>query len=172
MTEQAITLDTLSKAAEDLGAKRRALVLAAAEMETEVSAVRKRHMPTLRTLAQKVAAATDSLRSLVATVPALFAKPRSRKVADIQFGFRKGSGKIEWDDEDKVIARIRSKRPDLVATAIVSKESVSKEVIEQLTAAELKVLGIVIANTGDFAFVKAKDADTDALIKLALGEDG
>ena len=105
-------------------------------------------------------------------MPELFAKPRSRKVADIQFGFRKGSGKIEWDDEDKVIARIRSKRPDLVATAIVSKESVSKEVIEQLTAAELKVLGIVIANTGDFAFVKAKDADTDALIKLALGEDG
>ena len=34
------------------------------------------------------------------------------------------------------------------------------------------MLGIVIANTGDFAFVKAKDADTDALIKLALGEDG
>ena len=62
MTEQAITLDTLGKAAEDLGAKRRALVLAAAEMETEVSAVRKRHMPALRTLAQKVATATDSLK--------------------------------------------------------------------------------------------------------------
>jgi len=172
MSEQAVTLDLLSKTAEDLAGKRRALMLAAADMESEVTAVRKRHMPGLRSLALKVRSATDGLKVLVAKVPELFAKPRSRKVADIQYGFRKGSGKIEWDDEEKVIARIRSKRPDLVATAIVSKESVSKEAIEQLTAAELKALGITITGAGDAAYVKAKDADTDALIKLALGEEG
>ena len=166
-----ITLADLSALAETLATRRRELVAAAAEMETEISGVRRRHMKRLRTLAVSVKSLTDSLRALVEQAPSLFLKPRSRTMADIQYGFKKGRGRIEFDDEQKVIARIRSKRPDLVATAIVTKETVAKDVIAMLSAKELKELGVSVTEAGDAAYVKAKDADTDKLIAMALGEE-
>lgn len=169
--ERPVTLESLSAAAEDVAGRRRSLVAAAAEMDAEIAAVRKRHMPALRRLALSVKTATTTLRDLVSGAQSLFEKPKSRTVADIQYGFKKGRGRIEFDDEAKVIARIRAKRPDLVATAIVTKESVAKDVLDKLPVAELKALGVSVVEAGDAAFVKAKDADTDKLIALALGEE-
>ena len=164
------TLEQLSAGAERLGAKRRELVLAAAEMETDVAAVRKRHMPALRKIAIDVKALLAGLEGLVSNSSSLFTKPKSRIVADIQFGFRKGRGSISYDDEAKVITRIRKHCPELEATLIVTKESVAKDALGNLEGDMLRKLGITIVEAGDAAFVKAKDADTDELIKLALGE--
>ena len=164
------TLDDLSARAERLAARRRDLVLAAAEMETEVAAVRRKHIAGLRKIAIDVKAQLAGLQRLVAEAASLFAKPKSRTVADIQFGFRKGRGRIEFDDEAKVIARIRKLRPDLVATAIVTREAVDKDAIGNIPADELRKLGITIVEAGDAPFVKPKDSDTDELITLALAE--
>ncbi|MCX7366792.1 MAG: hypothetical protein NTV97_33950 [Alphaproteobacteria bacterium] len=156
------TLETLSSSAERLAQRRREMVEAATAMEIEVGEVRK--------IAIDVKAIASSLQGMVSRAGALFTKPKSRTVADIQFGFKKGRGSMEFDDEAKVISRIRKHLPHLADTAIVTKESVAKDVLNKLSGAELKLLGVSIVDPGDAAFVKAKDADTDELIALALGE--
>lgn len=165
------TLEQLSSNAERLAAKRRELVAAATDMEIEVLAVRKRHMPALRKLALDVKAMMTALEGMVGLAASLFEKPKSRTVADIQFGFRKGRGKLALDDEVKVIARIRRLLPDQADTLIQTKESVVKAALENLDGDTLKKLGVSITGAGNRAFVAPKDADTDELIALALGEE-
>ena len=164
------TLETLSSSAERLAQRRREMVEAATAMEIEVADVRKRHMPALRKIAIDVKAIASGLQDMVSRAGALFTKPKSRTVADIQFGFKKGRGSMEFDDEAKVISRIRKHLPHLADTAIVTKETVAKDVLNKLSGAELKLLGVSIVDPGDAPFVKAKDADTDELIALALGK--
>jgi phage host-nuclease inhibitor protein Gam len=165
------TLEQLSCEAERLAAKRRELVAAATDMEREVLAVRKRHMPRLRKIAIDVKAMLDALEGLVGCAASLFAKPKSRTVADIQFGWRKGRGSIQFDDEAKVIARIKAQRPDLIEMLITTKETVVKDALGNLGADVLRKLGISVVEAGDKPFVKPKDGDTDKLIALALGEE-
>lgn len=169
---KAVTLEDLAADADKLAGRRFEFLSAAADMEGEISEIRRKHMPRLRKLALAVKALTDALLAQVATAPALFVKPKSRRVQDLQYGWRKARGKIEFDDEQKVIARIRKLRPDLADTAIVVKETVDKDVIDGLPADELKRLGISITDAGDKPFVKSKSDDLDELLALALGEDG
>lgn len=165
------TIDSLSTNAERLATRRRELVQAAAAMDIAVAAVRKEHLPRLRKIAIDVKAMMTNLEDMVSRAGALFAKPKSRTVADIQFGFKKGRGKIEFDDEAKVIARIKAQRPDLVELLIATRETIVKDALGNLGADVLKKLGISVIEAGDAPFVKAKDADTDKLIALALGEE-
>jgi hypothetical protein len=165
------TLEQLSSTAERLAGKRRELVAAAAEMDLEVLAVRKKHMPALRRLATEVKEMMAKLESAVSSAVALFEKPKSRTVAEIQFGFKKGRGKIEFDDEEKVIARIRKHLPDQVDVLIQTKEAVVKDALGNLDGDMLRKLGVSITEAGNRPFVKPKDADTDQLIALALGEE-
>lgn len=167
-----VTYEDIASAAEELARRRHEFLSVSADLEKEMIAVRRRHMGKLRGLATVIQSTTDRLLGLVRSAPSLFVKPKSRVVSDIQFGWRKGRGRIRFDDEAKVIARIRKLRPDLAETAIVTKEAIDKDVIDGLDAGELKKLGIEVVDAGNAPFVKAKSDELDALIAMALGEEG
>jgi hypothetical protein len=124
------------------------------EMESEISRLLKPRLQKYFTLASAEGEKKAALLAAVHATPELFAKPRSRTLHDIKFGFRKNTGGLTWQDEDYVLRRIHKLFPTEAATYLHVTERPNKEALENLPAAELKKLGIEVGDTGDVAFVK------------------
>jgi len=124
------------------------------EMEAEISRLLKPKLQKYFALANVEGEKKAALLAAVQAAPELFTKPRSRTLHDIKFGFRKNTGGLTWEDEDYVLRRIHKLFPDEAAAYLHITERPNKEALENLSAIELKKLGIATGNTGDVAFVK------------------
>jgi hypothetical protein len=125
------------------------------EMEAEISRLLKPRLQRYFALANAEGEKKAALLAAVHAAPELFARPRSRTLHDIKFGFRKNTGGLTWQDEDLVLRRIHKLFPAEAAAAYLHiTERPNKEALENLSAAELRKLGIDVGDTGDVAFVK------------------
>ena len=118
--------------------------------------------------------AHDELEAAIEAAPESFVKPRTRAVDGVKFGLRKKPGRISFADEAKVIAAIRKKFPDRAEALIRTKESVDKEALKKMPAAELAMLGVTIADPIDEAVISVAESDADRLadaIKAFLPEE-
>lgn len=171
------TMEQIEAAAAKLAAARDALTQAHVVEEEEKAVITARHLPQIRRLTMQFKAHAEELQALVASAPSLFLKPKSQVLHAIRLGYRKGSGKIDFDDEDQVIARIRKLLPaDQADMLIVCTESVSKEALATLDVGDLKRLGCTVEDTNDVPFVRLADKESakviKALLKDATEEDG
>lgn len=119
-----------------------------------------------------VAAAKDAEAALRAAIEAgkdLFDKPRTRTFNGVKVGYAKSKGSIAWDDEDAVIKRIRKLLPaDQAELLIRVEESVHKPGVYDLTAGDLKRLGIEIEGAGDAVVIKDTASQVDKLVAALL----
>lgn len=146
-----------------------ALASHVAKLEAEIAAAKARHLDTIRLAAGRCSQLQADLEALIASRPHLFEKPRSMTLHGIRLGIQKGKGRVEYDDEEKLVARIRDVFSDDKAEALL--RTVSSPIIEalmQLPGDELKKLGVRIVSAGDQPFVKAADTETDKLVKMLL----
>ncbi len=150
--------------------KRRRLRDALQAMEHELSVIRRRHTSTIQQLAQTSSELVENLRKEVAANPELFVRPRSMTLHGIQIGFAKGSGKIDWDDDDQVVERIEKLFPDRVDQLIRTVKKPSSAGLELLDAKELARLGARVEDTGDMVIVRSKDGEIDKAIKKIIQE--
>ena len=126
----------------------------------------------LKQCVSRVSACKDEITDALASAPALFEKPRTRSFDGIKVGFRKQKGKVVLDDEPATILRIRERLPVEQAELLIRiKESVVKEAVNDLTAADLKRLGIRLTQDTDEPVINAARTDLDKLVD-ALLEDG
>jgi hypothetical protein len=162
-------MQQIEATAAKLGAARDALTEAHMAEEREKSAITKEHLPAIRKLTREFKAAAETLQALVAESQALFEKPKSRVLHAIALGFRKGSGKISFEDEDQVIKLMRKHlSADQVELLVVQTESVSKEALATLDVATLKKLGCTVEDTDDVPFVRLAEKESAKLIKALL----
>src|SRR3990172_3109329 len=117
------TMQEIEKLAEKLGLVRDTLTAEWLEEKEELTEIERKHIARMRKLSADFSTAYDRLIEAVAGAPGLFAKPKSVILHGIKLGYRKGSGKMEWDDDDTVIERIRKHAPDLVDVLIQKKKS-------------------------------------------------
>jgi hypothetical protein len=128
----------------------------------------KAEMPKLR---KALAAATEAESDLMAIIndsADLFTRPKSVIFHGIKVGFKKGAGKIEWDDPDHVVRLIKKHFAEQADVLIITSEKPAKDALANLTAAELKKVGVTIEDTGDVAFARAVDGAVDKLVKALL----
>lgn len=128
-------------------------------------------IPQIRAAAAAVMALEAVVSADIKARPDLFVKPRTMTFHGIKLGLKKGTGSIEWDDEAKVIERIRKHAEKLSVPAdvlIVVTESVSKEALERLPGDELKKLGVSLVDATDTVVLKAADTTVDKLVKAIL----
>lgn len=153
---------------------------ARAELGAEVDALRSRikaaqaeHRPELIARLDQAANARGALEVLLLGHAGLFEKPKTRQMHGIKVGFRKLPGKVEYaDGEDRVIERIRELLRGKARTLIAVKESVRKDLLADLAAADLAAIGASIIDCGDEVVIKAIDSDLDKLLKgLVADED-
>ena len=115
-----------------------------------------------------------ALEALIDISRGLFKRPRSIIISGITVGLRKATGKIEYDDEDAVIKRIKKLFQDAEEQAIYIKtvESLRKKNLESLDAATLKKLGVKVEDTGDVVLIKPVKSDIDKIVNAMLKGSG
>ena len=146
-------------------AKLRDIVIA---LEEAREALMKTELPKLR---RALAAASQSEAELIAIIndsADLFVKPKSVIFHGVKVGFQKGKGKIEWDDPDHVVKLIHKHFPEQADVLIVTTEKPAKDALGNLSASDLKRLGITIEDSGDVAFARPVDGAVDKLVKALL----
>lgn len=160
--------DPIEKAAKALRASRDVLTERAMALQDEIESATKRKLPGLRSAVAAVAQADADLKAAIQQAPLLFLKPRSVVLHGLKLGYQKGKGKIEWEDDAQVVKLVRRHFPEQFDVLCKTTEKPVKDALANLTAAELKKLGITVEDTGDVVFVKDSTASVDKLVKALL----
>lgn len=160
-----LDIETLAKAYAD----RRALLAdRLTALERDLNAIKSKHMKELKRHVALTAECHTELASAIDFSPELFDKPKTRILHGIKVGFRKGKGKIEWEDDAQLVALIKKKFPDFVDDLIITTEVPSATGLQELDAAELRKLGVTVEEAGEQVVVKAIESDVEKLVKALL----
>lgn len=137
-----------------------------------IEEIKRNYLPLLRgTLSAVAAAETEVLDAVRASPPSLWARSRTRIMHGIKVGWSKSRGKVTFDDEAKVIERMRKLLPsDQAALLIRVRESVHKPAVYDLTASDLRRLGISISDDCDVAVVKDIESELDRALEKLLAD--
>lgn len=136
-----------------------------AALERDLEEVKSKHLRGLKRQAGVVARAEASLVSAVEAAPDLFRKPRTITIHGIKVGLSLSPGRVEWDDEESVIAAIRRYRKDDLDVLLQSETSIRKDALRALPAGDLAKLGCRIEGAGDQVIVKRVAGDVEKLIQ-------
>lgn len=129
------------------------------------------HMPGIKSALHKAKEAEARLKAAIEDSPGLFEKPRTQIFHGIKIGYQKAKGSIEWDDVAAVIERIKKFFPDKADALIRVIEQPDKKALSELSAAELKKLGVVIMEAGDEILIRPVDSDVDKIVAALLKEN-
>lgn len=138
-------------------------------LQGEIEALQRRRLPAIRRRVGRAAEAKDRLRAAIEAVKDGFRRPRTQVFSGIRCGYAKQKGQVVIDDEPATIARMRKLLPaDQSELLIRVKESVHKPGVYDLTAADLKRLGIRITDAGDAIVIKPTDGAVDKIVAALL----
>ena len=169
-------LETITKAAEVHSQARSLLCERVTALQEAQAALHREHLPAIKRALTKAAESEAKLRALVEEHPECFVRPKTHVLAGIKVGYAKGKGALSFDDADSVVARIKKHLPEQADVLIRTKEAPVKEALAQLSAAELKKIGVTLSEAGDQTVVRPVDSEVDkmvdALLKAATGEEG
>lgn len=141
------------------------------ELQAELERVKHPVLPVIRKAVGKTGEAHSKLKAALEDSPELFTKPKTQTIDGVRVGYMKQKGKVEISDEEKTIARIRKLLPKDQAELLISvKESVHKPSVADLSAADLKRLGITITADEDAVVIKPVDTEVDKLVDALLKE--
>lgn len=165
------TMQEIDTKAEEFSRARAALAGVCAAFQAELAAVKARHIDSLKARVSEAKARHAELGALLQASPELFVKPRSVVLHGIKLGYQKAKGKMVIEDEAKTIALIKKHFPEQAEVLITTSEAVAKKALEQLPAADLKKVAVLITDAGDVAFAKDAAADVDKLVAAFLKDD-
>lgn len=140
-------------------------------MQAEMEKVKAEHLPRVRQLVRTIAANRSKLHTAIDQHPELFEKPKTVVVHGMRIGYMKQRGRVEIDDEEAVIDRVRKLLPEEQAELLIRvRESVDKNAVADLTVADLKRLGITVTADQDVVVIKPIDGEIDKLVKALLSD--
>jgi hypothetical protein len=164
-------IDVLAK---NYAAKRARVAAITVEIEDGIRAVHRKHRRALIEALAVAEGAQAALRSELTANPKLFEKPKTWTLHGIKVGYRKGSGKVEWEiEDDQLIAKIKKRFGELspeVEQCIEIIEKIDKDALRNLDAKDLAHLGVTIEDVTDVPFIKAEASEADKLVKRLLKE--
>ncbi|MDR3459589.1 MAG: host-nuclease inhibitor Gam family protein [Verrucomicrobiae bacterium] len=165
-----VTLGQIETGCERYERESAALEQLITDLEADLEAVKKKHLRSIKLQANAVANCQAELHSLVESAPGLFKQPRTITVHGVKVGFTVSNGKVEFDDEETVIALIKRYRKDEVDTLIRKTEEVNKDALRTLTSVELAKLGCKIDGAGDVVVLKRVAGDVEKLINKLISK--
>ncbi|MDR2155932.1 MAG: hypothetical protein LBE78_13070 [Burkholderiaceae bacterium] len=174
MTTQA----DIQKRAETLSQTRDALADLLRTLHAEIETVKLGSLPEIRRSARKVAEDHNKLKTLIEANPELFERPRTHVVAGLKYGLQKQRGKMDWDSDEQLCARIRRlaavgvvnggityEQADLL---IVTTERPVAKALEKLDGKLLKRLGVTVAADTDEVLIKSVDSEVEKAVNAVI----
>jgi len=165
------SLAEIETATKEYSEKRRQLADLIHDLETQMAVLKRKALPAIRRALDRAIESQDNLRNLIQENPEKFNKPRTRTWHGVKVGFQKSKGTIKWDDKKTVIKLIKKHQPDQVDILIKTTEDPVKTALAQLSAVELKKLGITVVEAGDEVVIKPMDNEIDKIVKALLEDD-
>lgn len=161
--------ETIEALTRDFAERRQQLIGRVQALKSELDRVRMGHVNGIRAAVREQADAHDRLRSAIEAEPELFVRPKTLTLHGVRVGWMKQRGQVVIEDESAVIDRIRRVLPSAQAELLIRRrESVDKQGVYDLTAADLKRLGITVTADEDVVVVKPVDGDVDKLVKALM----
>lgn len=177
-----ITLATIEQETRDYAAVRRAALDQAAQIQSEIDAVREKHAKTLRRRVQRMTESHEALFERIAAAPALFPEGAKSIVVDgIKVGYQKGKVKLEIADESAAISALQmiievgplSER-EIAKAALKTTHKLSDAGLKKLSASQLDGMGVKLIPAVDSVLVMPQEDDAtkavDALIKAVQAD--
>ncbi|MCA1971819.1 MAG: hypothetical protein LDL44_03195 [Caenispirillum sp.] len=168
------TLAAIEAQTKSFAEVRRDLSAEIAALEAEIAELKRRRLPAIRILVGQARAAEADLRSTIEQGRDLFQRPKTIVMHGIKVGLGKGRGRLEYADAAHVVKLIRKHFPDKIDELVKVEESPVKGALNQMSAAELRKIGVTVVEAGEEVVVKATDGDVekivDALLKDAATE--
>ena len=130
----------------------------------------RRLLPGLGERSAALSAALDTVIDWIDDHRDLFVRPRTRELAGVKVGLRKLPGRYVIADEAATVRLIREKLPARAATLVQVRETVVREPLKTLTAAELAAVGIALEHPDDEVVVRTPKDDLEKLVDALLAE--
>jgi hypothetical protein len=164
-----MNLNVIEHLTAEYSASRDELARLVTDLNDRLDAINAKYIGEIRAQAAVTLIRRNSLQSAIEDNPALFESPRTRIFHGIKVGLRKGTGKIDWDDDEKVCARI-AKQFDAAKAELLIKTTHKPiyATLKDLSAAELRSLGCTVESTGDTPVIKPVAGDLDKLVAVIL----
>jgi len=140
-------------------------------LEHEITAIKRRRLQGIKNTVNAVLELQSSLKAALEDSRDLFVKPRTMIFHGVKIGFQKGKGKISWADDAQVVKLIRKHLPDQADVLVKTTEKPVKDALQQLSAADLKRIGVLVEETGDQVVIKSTDSEIDKFVDTLLKED-
>lgn len=134
----------------------------------EQQALNEKYRERVTSLSALVAASKAELVAAVWKGRALFEKPRSRKFADLVVGLEKSKGRIEFEDEERVVKLIERMFPEMVDVLVITTKRPSKDAIGNLPVSDLKKLGCTVVDSTDQVVVRGVPTDLERAAKAIM----
>jgi len=139
-------------------------------LEDELQAIKRRRMPGIKNAVNAVIGQQSGLKAALEESRTLFVRPKTMVINGIKVGFQKAKGKISWADDDQVVKLIEKYLPDQAEILIKTTKVPIKKALEQLSAADLKKIGVTVNETSDHVVIKSTDDEIDKFIDGLLKE--
>lgn len=169
-TTTAITIGEIDHLAKQYARARAVVSERVGELEAEVASVHRRKIGGIKAAAAEAADIGAKLRNAIEGAPHLFEKPKTFTLHGVTVGYRKGTGKLDWDDSAKVCALIRKHLPERADVLIITEEKPSADALKNLDTRDLARVGVRVEGTGEFVVVKTADSAIDKLVAKILKE--
>ena len=140
-------------------------------LQQDLVALRGRRLPGIKGALEAVRRSEDDLRVAIEGAREEFKRPRSRVFHEIKLGLKKAKGSLQWASETRVVQLIKQRMPDKVEVLIKRTEKPVKSALQQLSATDLKKLGVSVVGAGDEVFIKPSDSELDKLIQALLSDE-
>ena len=163
-------LTELETAAKEFSAASKILRNIKEELDTEIDAVKAKYSASFAEASKNAGEAYQMLLTLVESSEELFLDKKSMSINNVKFGYRKKAGTINIDNETFTIDRLRELFPKDADKYLSTKISISKKALNNLTAAELKKVGVNVIQDSSEAFVKLTDDEVQKLIDALVKE--
>lgn len=140
-------------------------------LEDELQTIKRRRMPGIKSAVNSVLMQQAGLKGAVEGSRDLFVKPRTVIFHGVQVGLQKAKGKISWSDDEQVVKLIKKHLPDQADVLIKTVEKPVKDALKNLSAADLKKIGVTVNETGDQVVIKSTDSEIDKFVDALLKDE-
>lgn len=165
------TMSDIEQHTRDYAEARAYLTGVITELQAELERIKHPVLPVIRQAVGRVAEAHARLFASIEAAPHLFTKPKTQTIDGVRVGYMKQRGQVVIEDEAKTIERIRKLLPAEQAELLIRiRESVHKPAVYDLTAGDLKRLGISLTDDEEAVLIKPVDTEVDKLVSALLKE--
>lgn len=141
---------------------------ALAELEDRRTELARKYLPLLKRQVTVARNARAALSAAIDASPELFVKPRTVTFHGVRVGFIKRKGRIEWSDADRVVELIRKNYPEQFEVLVKTTQTPVRDALAQLSAADLKKLGISVVADSDEVLIKDASGEIEKLVEALL----